>query len=730
MSDTFQSAFQEEQHRLKDTLDIIEQQYDKVHNVVPYTGHDFTLQVLEDNRKQQEERLAQARKEPYFGRIDFEENGKDEALKLYVGKRGVHRSAEVENEAYPLVIDWRAPIASLFYSFSGGTAPVSYDSLDGPIEGIVHLKRNLAIRGQQLQRVVDTYNRSEGDRHVTDEFLVYRLGENKDNRLRDIVSTIQAEQDRIIRAPKNTALFIQGVAGSGKTTVALHRLAYLLYQYQEQIRAEKMMIFAPNRMFLNYISDVLPELGVGNIQQQTFPEWALAIMDMQLSVTLASPMEQVEKWYGSLDSRPVLDDHVSGRFKGSLSLLSHMDQLMKEYEQNAVPSGDFSPWDGTVLPYATIYSWFHEEYRSYEPAKRKERVMARIQRWIQMELKREYSKTVLKDKKKLSTQRLKAYMKKWPVLDTWQMYRSLFEPKKQGDTHSDSSIAIPEPVRKETLAYLKKKVVRHEDLAALLYLHSRLHGIPSEYRYDHIVIDEAQDFSPLQIAVLDHFAKNHSFTILGDLSQGIHAYAGIHDWSEMRELFESEATDYFALTRSYRSTMEIIRFANVILERGVGTDMLAVPVFRSGQKVRIVSSKANERAEQLKQMITDFQDNGHNTIALLTRTTDEARELHAALHANIDGELKHSIHLIDGNEQQYEGGISVLPVYLSKGLEFDAVLVLDVDEHRYPCSLLDAKLLYVGCTRALHELWIVHEPANQLSPLVCTDDEDTVELMS
>lgn len=730
MSDTFQSAFQEEHHRLKDTLDIIEQQYEKVHHVVPYTGHDFTLQVLEDNRKQQEERLAQARKEPYFGRIDFEENGKDEALKLYIGKRGVHRSAEVENEAYPLVIDWRAPIASLFYSFSGGTAPVTYDSLDGPIEGIVHLKRNLAVRSQQLQRVVDTYNRSEGDSHVTDEFLVYRLGENKDNRLRDIVSTIQAEQDRIIRAPKNTALFIQGVAGSGKTTVALHRLAYLLYQYQEQIRADKMMIFAPNRMFLNYISDVLPELGVGNIQQQTFPDWALAVMDMQLSVTLASPMEQVETWYGSLDSRPVLNDQVSGRFKGSLSFLTYIDQLMKESEQHAVPTIDFSPWDGNILPYAIIYSWFHEEYRSYEPAKRKERVMARIQRWIQMELKREHSKTILKDKKKLSTQRLKAYMKKWPALDTWLMYRSLFDPKAQSSETVANSFVIPEPVRKETFAYLKKNIVRHEDLAALLYLHILLHGIPSEYRYDHIVIDEAQDFSPLQIAVLDRFAKNHSFTILGDLSQGIHAYAGIHDWSEMRELFEAEATDYFALTRSYRSTMEIIRFANVILERGVGTDMLAVPVFRSGQKVRIVSSKANERAKQLKHIIADFQNSGHNTIALLTRTAEEARELHVALQAEAEGDLEQRIHLIDGNEQQYEGGISVLPVYLSKGLEFDAVLVIDVDEHRYPSSLLDAKLLYVGCTRALHELWILHEPTTKLSPLVCTDDEETVDYIS
>ncbi|UHA72797.1 HelD family protein [Paenibacillus sp. 481] len=745
MNDSFQSAYQEEAERLHETMTEIHRQYDRLHSVPVYTGTDFTEQVLEDTREMRRQRLQRAMKEPYFGRLDFEELGKL-PLPLYIGKHGVDRDIKPgQAESYPYVVDWRAPVASLFYSFTGGTDLISYEAPEGAIEGYVHLKRNLVIREQSLQRVVDTFNREEGegDGPVTDEFLVYRLGENKDNRLRDIVSTIQVEQDRIIRAPKNKALFIQGVAGSGKTTVALHRLAFLLYQYHEQIRADKMMIFAPNRMFLDYISNVLPELGVGNIQQRTFPEWTLEVIGLEGKVELASSMEQAEKWFGSIAGRPVLDDQVSGRFKGSIAFMRMIEARLSAWEQQAVPVENFIPWDGGVLSNRIISDWFYNEYRSYEPAKRKERVFSRIQRWIEMELKHERSKTLLKEKKKSASQRLKSYMKKWADLDTFSMYRSLFDPKQPLNvslesmedaehlTHSEHSAhsdrvddlpVIPPDVQKETFAYLRKKTVRHEDLAAMLYLHVRLNGVASEYRYDHVVIDEAQDFSPLQVAVLDYFVRNHSFTVLGDLSQGIHAYAGILDWSEMRSLFKTDENDYFALTRSYRSTMEIIHFANVILERGVKTDMLAVPVFRSGQRVRLIELQADP-VSRLIQAIQHMKASGYNTVALLTRTADEARALASNLQA-----AGAAVNLIDGNQQQYAGGVSVLPVYLSKGLEFDAVLLMDADAEHYPCDPLDAKLMYVGCTRALHELWVLRQADAELSPLIETNDEEIIML--
>jgi len=285
-------AYEEEQTRLTETLSEIDRQ---LASIGPrYYGDDYLEQVLDAKREDTRSRLTLLAAEPYFGRIDWREAGKPEAVPLYIGKRGMDRAGTNE----PYVIDWRAPVASLFYSFTGGEAAVEYEAPDGVIAGEVHRKRNVSVRDRELQRVVDSYVRGGDNLGLSDEFLLYRLGERKDNRLRDIVSTIQAEQDEIIRAPKNKALIIQGAAGSGKTTVALHRLAYLLYRYQEQMRAERMIIFAPNAMFLDYISGVLPELGVGNVRQTTFADWALELLgDVKLAVA-----DESERWFRTKES--------------------------------------------------------------------------------------------------------------------------------------------------------------------------------------------------------------------------------------------------------------------------------------------------------------------------------------------------------------------------------------------------------------------------------------------
>lgn len=242
METEIQSSYQEELHKLEETMKEIDLQLQNLAQIPVYNGPDHTEQVLESIRSDRRRKLTAAHPEPYFGRLDFQESGKSQPSPLYIGKVGVERDSS--NEL--MVVDWRAPVASLFYSFTGGVDGASYDSPDGTVEGLVYLKRNLVIRKQILQRVVDTFDRSSDRMAVTDEFLLYRLGENKDNKLRDIVSTIQSEQDAIIRAVKNSALIIQGVAGSGKkTTVALHRLAFLLYQYRDQVKAERMIIFLP-----------------------------------------------------------------------------------------------------------------------------------------------------------------------------------------------------------------------------------------------------------------------------------------------------------------------------------------------------------------------------------------------------------------------------------------------------------------------------------------------------
>lgn len=696
--DEFQSAYQEEKARLDRTLETIDRKLEQLRSIPVYTGHDFTEQLLEENRESQRQLLEQSYREPYFGRLDFEEQGK--ALSpLYIGKVGV--SGDDVRE--PIVIDWRAPVASLFYSFTGGDR-AEYESPEGLIAGLVYLKRNIVIRKGILERVVDTFSKDSEGPAVSDEFLVYRLGENKDNRLRDIVSTIQAEQDNIIRASKNTALIIQGVAGSGKTTVALHRLAFLLYQYKEQIKAERMVIFAPNLMFIDYISEVLPELGVGDIMQNTFSNWAAQVLGIEMDQMISNDSASLVRWFDhlKLEHEHLDDTNLPGRYKGSMEFKCILDEYMNQLTKSVVPIIDFEPWEGKKLPFQMIEQWFEEEYRHYKVAERKERVLARIHRWIEMELKKSPSATVMKDRKKKALQREKAYAKKWPQLEPLVLYRNLFVTSKTASQDIKEIIAkIPPNIYKETQVYMKKGSLCEEDLAALLYLYSEIQEINGKLTFDHVVIDEAQDFSPFQVAVLDRFVKGHSFTILGDLSQGIHYYKGVRTWEEMQTLFEPDETAYFALTRSYRSTMEIIEFANEILRRGVGSELLAVPVFRSGDPVRLEPAIGDQRWQVISNALEQASSGNYRTIALLTRTLHEAEQLHAYL-------LEQSIeaHLIHNDNKQYEGGISVLPVYLSKGLEFDAVIVTDVDTEHY--GPRDAKLLYVGCTRALHELWLLH----------------------
>ncbi|SET68683.1 UvrD-helicase domain-containing protein [Paenibacillus sp. NFR01] len=708
MDNNFQSAYQEEKERLAGTLREIDSVLERLRGIPVYTGHDYTEQVLEDAREQRRKDLAKLKPQPYFGRLDFQENGEEEPKALYIGKIGVD-SEQVSDR--PLVIDWRAPVASLFYSFTGGLDAAAYEAPEGLVEGLVYLKRNVVIRQEILERVADTFNRDSDAPAVSDEFLVYRLGENKDNKLRDIVSTIQEEQDKIIRAAKNTALIIQGVAGSGKTTVALHRLAFLLYQYKEQVTAEKMIIFAPNRMFLDYISDVLPELGVGNIAQSTFPDWAAGVLEVELPEQ--DTQQTLNAWFETEGGMPEITDETPGRFKGSTALMGVIEDAVKGLEAEAVPPGDFSPWDGALLRRSMILKWHNEEYRPYPPAKRKERVMARLHRWIEMELKKSPSLAALKDRKKKAAAREKQYAAKWPKYEPLTIYKQMFGAVKAPEGIAEAASAvIPKAVQKETAAALKKGQIREEDLPPLLYIHYLLNGGEGTLRFDHIVIDEAQDFSPFQIAVLDLYVKGHSFTILGDLSQGIHAYKGVHAWEEMQALFAPEHTAYHALTRSYRSTMEIIDFANVILAEGVHSPLLAVPVFRSGNPVRVLSfaeaapAGAEEtRLAAVRGALAELSGDGreYRTVAVLTRTLREAEALHAGLADQYAG-----LNLIDGRMTEYRGGLSVLPVYLSKGLEFDAVILADADKGHYGEAAWDAKLLYVGCTRALHELWLLH----------------------
>lgn len=701
-----QSAYQEESQQLNNTAAEIDHQFKKLESIPRYYGSDFTEQVLESLRETKRRNLVIALKEPYFGRLDFQEKDHEKVTPLYIGKVGL----EDEKTSKLLVVDWRAPVASMFYSINGEEELASYDSPEGLIEGIIFLKRNLVIRDQVLQRVVDTYVKGSTDLSVNDEFLLYRLSDNKDNRLRDIVSSIQSEQDKIIRSSINTPIIIQGVAGSGKTTVALHRLAYLLYQYRENIRSEKLIIFAPNSMFLDYISNVLPELGVGGIQQITYTDWALNVLDDE--VKLKDRSEMLEQWFSLDPNRPIVNDENPGRYKGSLDFMNYLDQCLELYEDTFVPVKDFEAWENVVLDSEVIKQWFYTDYKHYPIVKRKERVSARIKRWLEIELEKIMERNLKKELRKKANQRLRGFLKKWPSHTPYTFYQLLFSrTNKRLDFLPQALLDhIPEKVATQTNQVLKKKEVENEDLAPLLFIHNKFYGVDKKNTFDHVVIDEAQDFSPFQVALLKAQTRRNSFTILGDLSQGIFAFQGILSWNEFSKVFKGES-EYFELEKSYRSTTEIIYFANEVLSSGYDSKILAKPFFRSGKKVKRAHVSQEKRISVLINSIEDLQKEKMHTIAVVGRTLEASKNLFKSLN-----EAGLNPTFIDSNQLKYKGGLSVFPIYLTKGLEFDAVIIVDVEVTNYEKTEQDAKLLYVGCTRALHELWLFY--TDEISPLI------------
>ncbi|MFZ5814038.1 MAG: HelD family protein [Bacillota bacterium] len=705
-------AYAEESQRLKETLTDVRAQLEELKAVPPLNMPELIDEsmeallhaelALERMRLEQIRRLDLAHREPYFGRIDFQEGPDGRPEQLYIGKVGVQRSGSSD----PLVLDWRTPMASLFYTTAtGNTDEVSFEAPDGLHRGTLWLKRHLGIRQGILQRIVDAKVKGAPTEAepVIDQFLSYRLQESRDSRLRDIVSTIQAEQNAIIRAPMDRPLIIQGVAGSGKTTVALHRLAYLLYTFRETIAASRIIIFAPNRMFLDYISDVLPELGVDGVVQTTFADWALGeLADPEVQV--ADAADRLEYLFAP-GKDPGEGADAPGRFKGSLLFQEVLDLAIAQYEATLVPEQDLVLWPGATLRAQTVRQWFYEAYKSYPIMGRKERCIARAKKWADDHLMQFAGTMHERERRKLCHSAVQKWVKLWPDHTPLELYQQILgakPPKKKGPANVGFP-DIPERVIRESVAHFKRGVVAPEDLAPLVYVKAKLKGYKEDRQLDHVVIDEAQDFSPFQVDLLKRLTRGNSFTILGDLSQGIHAYQGVHRWEELVEVFEPEPTAYYTLEQSYRSTYEVMSFANQVISKLGAPAALAKPVFRSGEPVRVEAATPKALPARIAEEIATLRQRKMASIAVIGRTEAECRTLHQAL-----SDLGLEPELITPRQTSYRGGLSVIPAYLIKGLEFDAVIVADASARAYGLSRRDAKLLYVACTRALHELTLFH----------------------
>lgn len=621
-------------------------------------------------------RSIKARKKPYFGRIDFTGAGLSEAESYYVGRVGI--SSDGVN---PMVIDWRAPIASVYYENALGTCTYEVkDTTEG--ETRVHeidlfRKRTYEIEEDKL---IDFF---DSDIVANDELLTKYLAKSKKNVLGEIIGTIQKEQNTIIRMSPKTNLIVQGVAGSGKTTVAMHRISYILYNY-EQFRPVDFYIVGSNRILLNYITGVLPELDVYGVSQMT--------MEQLFTRLLYEDWDNQKYKIVATDQK----NKVAYR-KGESAWFHDLEAFCEEYEEKIIPTEPVViEKNGIVL----LEKNSIENYRKSNPQLSVQAKINALNEWLLGRLENELigkSVSYTPEEKKELNRSCKFHFGK----DEWKgSLFALYEEFLEGQRKKGSKIFVE---------YGSYDVY---DLAALAYLYKRIKETDPIREASHVVIDEAQDFGMMVYAALAYCLRGCTYTIMGDVSQNIHYGYGLNDWEELRKLILTGAYDNFGiLKKSYRNTVEISEFATEVLRHGNFAIYPVEPLLRHGNPVSVLAYDTESQMNRaVVSILEGWKREGHGTIAVICADEQEA--------AYVTQLLSKKIVLADNNPETavFDEGVMVLPVEYTKGLEFDAVLLYHPSKEKYPVEDQYVKLLYVAATRALHELTVVHR--NDLTELI------------
>ena len=609
-------------------------------------------------------RLEKARKKPYFGRIDFQDPRLSFLESYYIGRVGIS-----DEKAEPVVLDWRAPISSVYYENS--TGPCSYTvSSEGTFSIDLKRKRTYEIENDHLKDFFDS------DVVANDELLTKYLAKNKKAVLGEIIATIQQEQNLIIRRSPKTNLIVQGVAGSGKTTVAMHRISYILYNYEEDFRPEDFYIIGSNRILLNYITSVLPELDVYGIRQMTME---------QLFIRLLYEDWDEEKYTVHTIDRA--DEKNS--IKGGSGWFFDLENFCRTYEAEQIPREPVRlEKTGTLL----LDAEYIDNYCREQSTLSMEGKMRMLNEILLAKFENEVSgKEVTfpaREKKALKRKYEKYFGDgKWrgSIFDLYLQFLEQQEEKGKAVEVPENSFDV-------------------YDLAALAYLYKRIKENDPVREASHVVIDEAQDFGMMAYQVLHYCLRDCTYTIMGDTSQNIHFSYGLNDWEELKKLILTGTYDAFGVLRkSYRNTVEISDFANEILRHGDFAIYPVEPVLRHGTAVR--KEAFDDEAALLAagvQTIKTWQAQGYETIAVVCRDEAEA--------ADTARKLKQYVPVVEEDLEtaEFGEGVMVLPVAYTKGLEFDAVLLLDPTEEKYPENDGQVKLLYVAATRALHELAVLY----------------------
>jgi DNA helicase-2/ATP-dependent DNA helicase PcrA len=613
---------------------------------------------------------------PYFGKIGFREDG--EAEEIYIGKYGLIDDKDYE----PLIIDWRAPISALFYKGTLGEA--SYQAPAGKMDVDIHLRRQFVIRDGVLKGVFD----SESD--VKDEILLEVLASNVGKKLKDIIMTIQQEQNAIIRDRREGVVVVNGVAGSGKTTIALHRTAYLIYNYRKMLE-NKVLILGPNNLFMDYISHVLPSLGEDGAHQDTFNDLAMKLLDIESNIFAGEDFIEAVM---NGDEELLADT----RRKRSFAFKDELDRVISETEASYYALRDIEFYGKTILSKEEMNRFLTHDFRSQPYFKRALRLKSVIVKRLRevrdekrYEIDRKYKDLQQKYKEETgeNTNELDDERRR-------EIREVIANLAKKREEFADLSVGSYAEVYRPLMTF---DFLTQEDLAPMLYLKQRLQGIKLPFEVKHVVVDEAQEYSPVHFTVLREITGCSSFTIVGDSNQML-----IEGESFMKDLsFLFDDIRYYHLQKSYRSTQEIMEFANRFV-----TDKKIIPLVRNGRAVEEYAGIDMEAAaDRIITTIQDYEDTDLETNVIITRDMETARELYALLKKRI------LVKLIDTEDAYLTGNLFIMPSYYAKGLEFDGVVLVDREKD----IRKDQDLLrYIMATRALHRLTSLtlhSEPQNQ-----------------
>ena len=703
------TEFIREQQKLEQTIKIISELLGIEQKELERVYNDYSREIDErlrvaNFRKNHIKVLEKASSNPYFARIDFKAITDSDFKEIYIGRNGISKDGKV------LITDWRAPISSLYYDSS--TGKTSYKSPTGDVLGEVALKRQYDIEDGKLIEYFDV------DLVSNDNLLQKYLNANNDSRLKSIVATIQSEQNDIIRRPIDENVIIQGVAGSGKTTVALHKIAYLVYNYINSVKQSQYLVIGPNPVFIKYIKTVLPDLDVSGVSQLTFEQFAKDYIgeeieinpsNKKISASIAGKSNDIDKFKSSMLYKNMLENFFELYLKGIVSKplkLNDFVVLTEEEmtpifaraleEQHATLQGRVDATIERLIDYVknnvdSILTRYNEyENNLFKNASLEERESLR-KKFIKerIEIQKNCSATIRKYFAKAVLSPIKLYRLFISMLDDFNIYGY----KKINE------------LKKTTMVNIKGNKYDFEDLAALLYLKLRTEPNRQYSDIKHTVIDEAQDLGIFNFYVLKKCLPTSTFSIFGDLAQSIYDYRGIDNWDEVNSLIFNNKANIVNFNKSYRTTASIMNVADAISESiNLGKSDLVV---RQGLPVSFDEAPtSNELVEQIANKIKEYKEKGYKTIAVISKTdllsryiNDDLRELGIVI-PNVTEKDDVSLD---------EFSVCTISNQLAKGLEFDAVILNNVNDKIYSCdSTLDMKLLYVAVTRALHELDVTY----------------------